>query len=223
MATEEKLLEKSLEPIKLLDTMKTEKGKSRLLSPDPKRKKLLAELLNAFATRKISFAELTRMDPKKIKNLAEVGFVKLRHGRYKEAIKVFEALTLLDHKNYFHHLALAGAYQRLNRFKDALFQYTQTLKYFPKNINALVNRGEIYLRMKLYRKAAEDFREAILQDKVGKNRYANRARSLVIAIKRSLAREKEIKELKAQGKWVEPAKKRINPFTLTSPSKKKST
>ena len=120
-----------------------------------------------------------------------MGFVKLRHGRYKDAKRIFEALTFLDHKNSFHHLALAGAYQKLELYVDAIYQYTETLRIDPKNINALVNRGELYLRRKSYRKAAEDFRSAILMDETGKDRFANRARSLVIAIKRSLAQDKE--------------------------------
>lgn len=172
---------------------KGEKGKNRLLSPDPKRRKFMTEILHAFAERKISFAELTKMDKKKIKKVAEMGYVKLKHGRYGEAQHIFQILTFLDHKNYFHHLALAGAYQKMNQLVDAVFQYTQALKYDPKNMNALVNRGEIYLRLRNYRKAAEDFREVILLDEEGKDRYANRARSLVVAIKRSLARDKDMK------------------------------
>jgi hypothetical protein len=49
---------------------------------------------------------------------------------------------------------------------------------------------------KNYRKAAEDFRTAILLDPVGKNMYANRARSLVIAIKRSLQVQKSLPKAK---------------------------
>jgi hypothetical protein len=60
-----------------------------------------------------------------------------------------------------------------------------------------VNRGEIYLIHKNFKKAAEDFRSVILLDPVGKNKYANRARSLVIAIKRNLQLQKEKAAVKA--------------------------
>ena len=191
------------------------RGKSQLLSPDPKRKKYLTELLHAFASRKISFTALVKLDPKRIPQVAEMGYVKLKHGRYQEARKIFEVLTFLDHRNFFHHLALGAAYQKLKRNIDAIFQYTEVIKISPQNLNALVNRGEVYLREKLYRKAAEDFREAILLDKTGKDIYANRARSLVIALKRSLERDKKIKA----GKKSEPAltRKKINPLQMMKP------
>lgn len=174
-----------------MDDNRSERGKSKLISPDPLRKKFVTELLHAFSERKISFKSLINLDNKKVRQVSEMGFVKLRHGRYKEARKIFEVLTFVDHKNPFHHLALAGAYQKLNRFVDALYQYTETLKLDKKNINAYVNRGEIYLRHKNFRKAAEDFREAILFDTKGKDLYANRARSMVIAIKRTLEQNKK--------------------------------
>lgn len=199
---------------------KIEKGKSRLLSPDPVRRKYITELLHAFSQRKISFAAITRLDPKKIRQVSEMGFVKLRHGRYDEARKIFEVLTLVDHKNYFHHLALAGAYQKLKRYVDAIFQYTEALKFAPDDLNALVNRGEVYLRYKSYRKAAEDFRQAILADATGKDRFANRARSLVIAIKRSLARDKELKALGAARQAALPQRKKISPLKLVTPAKR---
>jgi len=190
------------------------KGQNKLLSPAPEFKKYITELLHAFADRRLSFAELTNLDIKKVKQVSEMGYIKLKHGRYKEAVEIFEVLTFVDHKNYFHHLALAGAYQKLKKFTDAIFQYSEALKVDPKNVNAYVNRGEVYLRLKNFRKAAEDFREAILIDTTGKDRFANRARSLVIAIKRSLAKEKELKE---KGALKQVPSKKISPLGLMRP------
>ncbi|MBX7149101.1 hypothetical protein K1X76_08435 [bacterium] len=212
-------MEKELENIASTKKKDNKKGENRLISPDPVRKKFITELLHAFAARKISFAELTRLHPKKIKQIAEIGFVKLRHGRYKDARRIFEALTFLDHKNSFHHLALAGAYQKLELFVDAIYQYTEALRIEPDNINAMVNRGELYLRRKSYRKAAEDFRNAILKDETGKDRFANRARSLVIAIKRSLAQDKE-EALKPKKIPTSPANKAtLSPFKFNMKKK----
>jgi predicted Zn-dependent protease len=60
------------------------------------------------------------------------------------------------------------------------------VKLNKNDLSCYVNRGEIYLRHKNYKKAAEDFRAAIIMDPGGKNLWSNRARSLVIAIKRSI-------------------------------------
>jgi len=167
-----------------------EKIRSKLLSPNPNRIKYVTEILAALSENKITFASVMRMDRKKIRMLAEQGYLKLKHGRFDESRKIFEILTFIDHKNYFHHLALGGAYHKMKQYLDAAFQYTECLKYDPENTNALVNRGEIFLKHKNYKKAAEDFRSAILQDNTGKDIFSNRARSLVIAIKRSLAKDK---------------------------------
>lgn len=203
---------------RLMPTLKT-KGKpdpdrirSQLQSPNPERVKYVTELLAALAERKVSFASVARMDRKKMRTLAEQGFIKLKHGRFKEARKIFEILCFVDHKNYFHHLALAGAYHKLKKYLDAAFQYGECIKLDPDNTNALVNRGEIFLRKKNYKKAAQDFRAAILVDKTGRDLFANRARSLVIAIKRSLAAEKGQKNMSLPDS---PSKRRkIKPAVL---------
>lgn len=195
-----------------------EKGRSRLLSPNPQRVKYVTEILNALSENKITFASVMRLDPKKLKQLSEQGFVKLKYGRYDDARRIFEVLTFIDHKNYFHHLALGGAYQKMKQHLDAAFQYTECLKYDPHNTNALVNRGEIFLKHKNYKKAAEDFRAAIVIDKTGRDIFANRARSLVIAIKRCISRDKGEKDFKLSSNSPTQRKK-IKPAVLMSKRK----
>ena len=168
-----------------------ERAKSKLHDPTPGRKKYLIDLLYKFLTKSISFAQLTGLPAKDLYSLSEMGMVKLQHGRVEEARKIFECLVKVDHKNPFYHSALGGVYQKLGRFVDAVYEYSEAIKSNKADMAALVNRGEIYLLHKNYRKAAEDFRSAILQDPQGKNRSANRARSLVVAIKRSLQLQKE--------------------------------
>jgi len=73
------------------------------------------------------------------------------------------------------------------------------LKFKKDDLSSLVNRGEIYLIHKNFKKAAEDFRAAILLDPLGKNTFANRARSLVIAIKRNLQSQKAVAGKSAPG------------------------
>ncbi len=197
--------------------MDPEKGRSRLISPEPLRMKYVTEVLSAVAERRVSFASVMKLDKKKIKTIAEQGYVKLKYGRYDDARKIFEVLAFVDHKNFFYHLALGGAYHRLKRYLDAAYQYTECLKYQPHNTNALVNRGEIFLRHKNFKKAAEDFRAAILMDKSGKDIFANRARALVIAIKRNLAKEKGQMDVVLPNS---PSKrKKIKPATLFGKSK----
>ena len=107
-----------------------------------------------------------------------------------EAKDVFRSLARVDQTNYYYRSALGGIYQKLKKWIDAVANYTMALTLNPTDVASLVNRGEIYLRHEKYKLAAEDFRSAILLDRAGKNLWANRARSLVIALKRSLEAKK---------------------------------
>ncbi len=167
-----------------------ERGKSKLLDPTPHRKKYVIELLYRFFSKKISYAELTGIPQKELLQLAEMGYIKLLYGKLQESQKIFDCLISLDPKNFYYHSAMGSIYQKRKNYVDAVFEYTEALKYNPEDLASLVNRGEIYLIHKNFRRAAEDFREAIVKDTEGRSNFANRARSLVIAIKRNVQKDK---------------------------------
>lgn len=169
----------------------TDEEKGRVLDPNPERRRYLTEIFYKFVTHKISGADLMGISKKKLSRLAEIAYVKFKYGRYQESLHIFQALARLDSTNAYYHTALGGVYQKMGKFVDAVVAYTRALRVNPKDFCPHVNRGEIYLRHKNYRKAAEDFRSAILLDPVGRNLWANRARSLVIALKRSLELKKK--------------------------------
>lgn len=157
-----------------------------LLDPTPGRKKRLVEVLYRFLADKASLAELSGVGRTELVKLSECGHVKLKHGRLEEAEKIFQGLIVLDHRNPYFHAMMGSVHQRRERPVEAIVEYTTAVNLNPRDISSLVNRGEIYLRHRNYKKAAEDFRTAILLDQDGINLWANRARSLVIAIKRSM-------------------------------------
>ena len=169
-----------------------EEEKGRVLDPAPERRRHLTEIFYQFACNKVSVADLVRLPRKKLIRLAEVGYLKYKYGRYPEAREIFESLVVVDQINPYYHTALGGVYQKLGRFVDAVVEYSRAARLNPKDLCPFVNRGEIYLRHKNFRKAAEDFRNAILLDPEGKNLWANRARSLVIALKRNLEMKKRV-------------------------------
>lgn len=177
-----------------------ELGKSKLIDPTPQRKKYVIELLYKYLTNQISYAQLAGIPQKDLFHLSEIGHVKLTHGRLEEARKIFDCLVKIDHKNPFYHSCLGAVAQKSGKFVDAVYEYSEALKLKKDDVLALVNRGEIYLIHKNFKKAAEDFRSVILLDPLGKNKYANRARSLVIAIKRSLQLQKEKSGVKGASK-----------------------
>jgi Flp pilus assembly protein TadD len=159
---------------------------AQIIDPTPERRKHLTEVLYAFLNDKVSIAELKGIKRDELFRLSEAGFIKFKHGRLSEAEKIFQALIILDHRNGYFHAMMGAVHQKRGRPIEAIMEYSQAIKLAPKDIAAYVNRGELYLRHRNFRKAAEDFRSAILMDMSGANLWANRARSLVIAIKRSM-------------------------------------
>lgn len=166
------------------------KTTERVQDPSPDRYRYLADIFYRFANNKISIADIARIPRKNLQRLAEVAYLKYKYGRLDEAKEVFRGLARVDQTNYYYRSALGGIYQKLKKWIDAVANYTMALTLNPTDIASLVNRGEIYLRHEKYKMAAEDFRSAILLDRAGKNLWANRARSLVIALKRSLEAKK---------------------------------
>jgi tetratricopeptide (TPR) repeat protein len=161
-----------------------------LLSPDPERRRRLIELLNAFLEDKVSLAELKGISREKLFLLADAGYVKFKHGRVDEAERIYQALIVLDHRNAHYHSVMGAIHQKKERPVEAILEYTRAIQIDKGDISSHVNRGEIYLRHRNFRKAAEDFRQAIVMDSSGRNLWANRSRSLVIALKRSLEAQK---------------------------------
>jgi tetratricopeptide (TPR) repeat protein len=164
----------------------SDEEKGKVLDPNPERRRYLTEVFYKFITHRISVSDLMGLPRKKLSRLAEIGYVKYKYGRYPEALQIFKTLSTLDSINAYYHTALGGVYQKLGKYVDSVISYSRSLRINPKDVCPHVNRGEIYLRHRNFKKAADDFKNAILLDPQGKNLWANRARSLVIALKRSL-------------------------------------
>lgn len=167
--------------------------RSQIIDPTPARRKHITELLYAFFEDKVSLAELKGISREQLYQLADVGHVKFKHGRIDEAEKIFQGLIILDHRNAYFHGMMGAVHQKKERPIEAILEYSQALSINRRDISSLVNRGEIYLRNKNYKKAAEDFRAAILFDRSGINLWANRARSLVIALKMSIDHDRRVR------------------------------
>lgn len=175
----------------------SDEEKGKVLDPNPERRRYLTEVFYKFLSHKISVADLINLPKKKFGRLAEIGYVKYKYGRYAEAQQIFKTLSTLDSVNAYYHTALGGVYQKQGKYVDSVVSYTRALRINPRELCCFVNRGEIYLRHKNYKKAADDFRNAIVLDPNGRNLWANRARSLVIALKRNMDLKKRVAQMQA--------------------------
>lgn len=159
-----------------------------IADPTPDRRQRLARIFQDFLDNRISLAELRGMSRQRLFRMAEAGHIKFKYGRVDDAEKIFDALLILDHRNAYFHAVMGAIHQKKGRIVQSIVEYSKALQMNPKDVASFVNRGEIFLRNKDFRRAAEDLRSAILLDTSGRNLWANRARSLVIALKRNVER-----------------------------------
>lgn len=175
-------------------TIEAPRAPRQIADPNPARRKRLVELVQKFFDDEICLAELRGYKKEQLYNLADVGHVKFKHGRLDEAEPIYKALIVLDHRNAYFHSVMAAIHQKRQRPVDAILEYSRALQLNTRDVTSYVNRGELFLRHRNYRRAAEDFRQAILLDPNGRSLWANRARSLVIALKRQMETRQRMAE-----------------------------
>lgn len=126
----------------------------------------------------LSWTELFNLPPEKLKKMAEIGFEQFKSGAYDKAEKVLKGLTVIDPDNYYYHQVLGAAYQRQNKFPEAILEYSVACDLKKDDFVSLANRGECYLKLGLYPLAVQDFDRVIAEDPKGEDKWANRARML---------------------------------------------
>jgi Flp pilus assembly protein TadD len=141
-----------------------------------------AEKVMDFIKGKLSWAELFDFSPEMLFQLAEHGLTQFKVGRYGDAERVFKVLTILDWENAYYHSVMGSILQRQKRYGEAIAEYDQALELVPDDITSLTNRGEVYMQHGLVDEARADFEHAIKLDPGGEDRWANRARILLMEL-----------------------------------------
>jgi len=98
----------------------------------------------------------------------QLGYTLYNEGRLEDARILLEGLLTLDPENPYLHLMLASNHRGQERWDDAVIEYSRTLEFFPGEISAWANRGEIYLMQGKLQEAARDLKQAVSLDG-GKN------------------------------------------------------
>ncbi len=156
-----------------------------------------AERMMEFIKGKLSWADLFNFTPEMLFQMAEYGLTQFKVGRYEEAERVFKVLTILDWDNAYYHSVMGSILQRQKRYGEAIAEYEQALELDHNDITSLTNRGEIYMQHGLLAEAKADFEKAVELDPKGEDKWANRARMLLMEIERQ--RTEKTKEDKKKG------------------------
>lgn len=153
--------------------------------------KVGAERMMEFIKGNLSWAELFDLSDDLLFQMAEYGLTQFNTGRYEEAERVFKVLTVLDWENAYYHSVMGSILQREKRYGEAIAEYNQALELVPEDITSLTNRGEIYMQHGLTDEAKVDFEKAVELDPDGEDKWANRARMLMVEMERQSEEEEK--------------------------------
>lgn len=137
-----------------------------------------------FIEGKIGWAELFNFTPQMLYQMAEFGYLQFKTGRYEDAERVFKVLTVLDWNNSYYHSMMGTILQRQKRYGEAIAEYSQAIELYPQDVVSLTNRGEIFFLHGLLTEAEGDFKKAISLDPKAENKWANRARMLLVELEK---------------------------------------
>lgn len=156
----------------------------------------------------ISWADMFNIPKKLVRDMVEYGYLQFQAGRYEEAERFFKMLTIMDWNNSYYHSMMGSILQRQKRFGEAVAEYSEAVKLNGRDIVSLTNRGEIYMLHKLFEDAVGDFQKAISFDPKKENKWANRARVMLMQIDQIKKKIEEVEKIKAKAKTKEKGKKK---------------
>ena len=74
--------------------------------------------------------------------------------------------------------------QREKRYGEAVAEFSQAIQLYGDDVVSLTHRGEIYLQHGLLEEAKADLARAAKLDAKGEDKWANRARMLLVQIEK---------------------------------------
>lgn len=134
-----------------------------------------------FMRGEMTWAQLEGMTMEQAYAIAEFGYSMYQQGKYRDAQKMFEGLSVGNPYDPYFHAMLGAIYTKLDQHEEAVQEFCIALELDPSDIHSLVNRGELLLQHGEFEHAMEDLRAAIEMDPEGENPASLRARALAAA------------------------------------------
>src|SRR5439155_15665285 len=76
------------------------------------------------------------------------GYILRRRGQQEQGLRSLERAVELDPRNFFILQQIAGSYQNLRRYAEAIAALDRALAIVPDNVETRANRGRFYRRWK---------------------------------------------------------------------------
>jgi len=126
-----------------------------------------------------------------IRLIADLGFALAEYGRDEEALTIFEGLAAVAPATGYFQSALGALLLRLGELDRAEGHLNSALAADPQDLAALVNRGELYMRLERRDLAIKDFLTLLdlpqIQANADSSQYAIRTRALLSSLTQDAA------------------------------------
>jgi len=120
------------------------------------------------------------------KTASVLGYGLLNSGNLRGAKQIYSGLVAADPYDSVFHCHLAAVHHRLGELDEAFQQYSEALNLNFANVDALVGCAEIHLSRGEVAAGISALKRAVEIDQEGTRQSAQRARALLLALKRAV-------------------------------------
>ncbi len=110
------------------------------------------------------FQNCLTINPNSAVSHFEIGKLLLMAGNEKEALNFLKRAAVLNPKNEWYQIYLAGIYEHANQFPQAINIYSQLHTDYPSKTEYIYHLGDLYTKTKQYLKAVEVYDELEKQE-----------------------------------------------------------
>lgn len=121
----------------------------------------IAPLVEKWSRGEVTLKDIKGYSDQELFAIANQGYYFFLQGKIEPARTIFEGLVAIDPKNAYYYRALGVIYFALKDMDKALRQFTYSIRVSPRDVVSYVNRAEIHMAQRDFRKAEDDLRKAI--------------------------------------------------------------
>ncbi len=142
----------------------------------------------------ITVGEFFGLSQRSLYAIANIGHQMLKAHNFEGARDVFEGLVAAAPYDSVFRTHLGATYANLERYDEALEQYTKAINFNYANSDALTGRGELLLRAKRVPEAIRDLQAAVKYDPSNQKASTARARTILTLLQRAVQEARTTKE-----------------------------
>ena len=146
------------------------------------RKDLAAMLIRG----EVTLGDVFGLDQDSLYEIAQLGYGLLNSGNLRGAKEIYSGLVAADPYDSVFHCHLAAVHHRLGELDEAFQHYSEALNFNSANVDALVGLADIQLSRGEVAAGISALKRAVEIDQEGARASAQRARALLLALKRAV-------------------------------------